>query len=359
MQQNYDVRIKKIDPLVTPATLEHKYPVSEEVALSIAKSRETVNAIIKGTDPRLLAIVGPCSIHDHNGAVDYASRLRELSDEVKDEMFVVMRTYFEKPRTILGWKGFILDPKMDGSYDIGLGLEQARSLLLEITSMGLPVGCEVLDPFVPQYIDELMSWSSIGARTTESQTHRNLASGLSVAVGFKNSTSGDLTNAINAVKSAASPASFIGIDKDGRNVILRTTGNDCCHLILRGGDQSPNYYEDDVELARQKMVDAGLTPAIIIDCSHGNSRKNPERQKRVLRSVVDQRVWGESSIKGFMLESNLFGGSQRIPEDSSCLKYGVSVTDACLGWDDTRKTLLNACDLLRRARLDAGMHIRL
>ncbi len=354
--QNVDVRIKHIDPLVTPATLAEKYPVSEEVGKSIAASRRTVNAIIKGEDPRLLAIVGPCSIHDHNGAIDYARRLKELSETVKDEMFVVMRTYFEKPRTILGWKGFILDPRMDGSYDIGLGLEQARSLLLEITSLGLPVGCEVLDPFVPQYIDELMSWSSIGARTTESQTHRNLASGLSVAVGFKNSTSGDLTNAINAVKSAASPASFIGIDKEGYNVILRTTGNDCCHLILRGGDQAPNYYEDDVELARQKMKDAGLQPSIIIDCSHGNSRKNPERQKRVLRSVIDQRIWGESSLRGFMLESNLFAGNQRIPEDPKSLRYGVSVTDACIGWDDTEKTLLSACELLRRARLDAGMH---
>ncbi|MGI5910615.1 MAG: 3-deoxy-7-phosphoheptulonate synthase, partial [Sphaerochaetaceae bacterium] len=251
--QNVDVRIKQIDPLVTPAMLSAKYPVPEDVGESIAVSRKVVNAIIKGEDPRLLAIIGPCSIHDRNGALDYARRLKDLSETVSDEMFVVMRTYFEKPRTILGWKGFILDPQMDGSYDIGLGLEQARALLLEITSLGLPVGCEVLDPFVPQYIDELMSWSSIGARTTESQTHRNLASGLSVAVGFKNSTSGDLTNAINAVKSAASPASFIGIDKDGHNVILRTTGNDCCHLILRGGDQAPNYYEDDVELARQKM----------------------------------------------------------------------------------------------------------
>jgi len=266
-----------------------------------------------------------------------------------------MRTYFEKPRTVGGWKGLILDPKMDGSYDIGGGIMAARSLLLDIVKLGLPVGCEVLDPIIPQYIDELMSWSSIGARTTESQIHRNLASGLSVAVGFKNSTSGDLNNAINAIKSALQPASFIGMDGEGASAIFRTTGNDCCHLILRGGDQSPNYYEDDVENARLFMQKEGVNPAIIIDCSHANSRKHYERQKRVLRSLIDQVSWGEKAIRGFMLESNLEQGCQKIPEDLSTLKYGVSVTDACIGWDETERIVHHACDLLRKARREGGV----
>jgi 3-deoxy-7-phosphoheptulonate synthase len=303
----------------------------------------------------LLAIIGPCSLHDPDAALEYAQKLKKLASEIEDEMFVVMRTYFEKPRTVGGWKGLILDPKMDGSYDIGGGILAARSLLLDIVKLGLPVGCEVLDPIIPQYIDELMSWSSIGARTTESQIHRNLASGLSVAVGFKNSTSGDLNNAINAIKSALQPASFIGMDGEGASAIFRTTGNDCCHLILRGGDQSPNYYEDDVENARLFMQKEGVNPAIIIDCSHANSRKHYERQKRVLRSLIDQVSWGEKAIRGFMLESNLEQGCQKIPEDLSTLKYGVSVTDACIGWDETERIVHHACDLLRKARREGGV----
>ncbi|WP_320130330.1 3-deoxy-7-phosphoheptulonate synthase [uncultured Sphaerochaeta sp.] len=349
---NVDIRIKKTESLATPDELIKQFPVDEATANSINISRQTVNDIIKGKDHRLLAIVGPCSIHDTKAAIEYAHRLKDLADKVKDEMYIVMRTYFEKPRTILGWKGLILDPKMDGSYDIGSGIAIARSLLLDIVSMGMPVGCEVLDPIIPQYIDELMSWSSIGARTTESQIHRNLASGLSVAVGFKNSTSGDLSNAINAIQCAYAPASFIGMDRKGASTIFRTTGNDCCHLILRGGDNSPNYYEDDVENARNMMIKAELNPAIIIDCSHANSRKNFDRQKRVLRSVIDQVCWGEKSIKGFMLESNLVCGSQKIPADLSDLKYGVSITDACLGWDETERVLMHSCNMLQNARLN-------
>jgi len=349
---NVDIRIRKTEPLATPHELAKRFPVDEDTAAFIAQSRQTVNDIIQGRDHRLLAIVGPCSLHDRKAAVEYAGKLKALAKEVGSEMFIVMRAYFEKPRTVLGWKGLILDPRMDGSYDIGEGIAQARSLLLEIVSIGVPVGCEVLDPIIPQYIDALMSWSSIGARTTESQIHRNLASGLSVAVGFKNSTSGDLLNAINAIKCAYSPASFIGMDYLGASTIFRTTGNDCCHLILRGGDQSPNYYEDDVESARILMTSNSLNPAIIIDCSHANSRKHFDRQKRVLRSIVDQVSWGETAIRGFMLESNLFGGSQKIPDDLSKLKYGVSVTDACIGWDETERILLHACELLRKARLE-------
>jgi 3-deoxy-7-phosphoheptulonate synthase len=351
---NVDIRIRAVESLATPEELVKQYPVDEETAAFIHRSRQTVNDIIQGRDQRLLAIVGPCSLHDPVAALEYARKLKQLSETLSDEMFIVMRTYFEKPRTVGGWKGLILDPRMDGSYDIAGGIELARSLLLKIIEEGLPVGCEVLDPIIPQYIDELMSWSSIGARTTESQIHRNLASGLSVAVGFKNSTSGDLVNAINAIKSAHQPASFIGMDGNGASAIFRTTGNDCCHLILRGGDDSPNYYEDDVESARLLMEKEEMNPAIIIDCSHANSRKNYERQKRVLRTVIDQVCWGEKSIRGFMLESNLAPGCQKIPSDLSQLKYGVSVTDACIGWEETERILVHACELLRKARLEGG-----
>lgn len=334
--------------MASPAQILKKYPIDEETRSFISSSRQTVNDIIWGRDKRLLAVVGPCSIHDTKAALEYAGKLKKFSDAISDKMFVVMRCYFEKPRTVLGWKGLILDPRMDGSYDIAHGIEIARQLLVDISALRLPVGCEVLDPIIPQYIDDLMSWSSIGARTTESQTHRTLASGLSVAVGFKNNTNGDIAPAVNAIKSAYAPASFIGMDRDGMSTIFRTTGNDCCHLILRGGDDSPNYYEDDVEQARKMMVAAALNPAIIIDCSHGNSRKNWERQARVLRSVIDQRCWGETSIRGFMLESNLKAGKQCIGENPSNLAYGLSVTDGCIGWEETERILTGAAELLRK-----------
>lgn len=243
-------------------------------------------------------------------------------------------------------RGLILDPHLDGTYDIAYGLELARDILLQISILGLPVGCEMLDPIVPQYIDDIVCWAAIGARTTESQTHRNLASGLSVPVGFKNSTSGNLTNAINAVKSAASPASFIGIDTDGNSSILRTTGNDKGHLILRGGSNSPNYYQEYVEEAAAMMDDMDMIPSIIIDCSHANSRKMYTRQKRVLRSVIDQILRGDRSISGFMLESNLNAGNQKLHSDASQLEYGVSITDACIGWDETEQIIMDAYEHL-------------
>lgn len=345
-----DARISSISSLITPEELAAEYPLSEELRANIRDYRREVENILDGKDDRLIAVVGPCSIHDTAAGLEYADRLKQLSESVKDVFFVVMRTYFEKPRTTVGWKGLILDPDLDGSYDIGKGLEKARSLLISITEKGLPVGCEVLDPIIPQYIDELMTWSSIGARTSESQTHRNLASGLSVPIGFKNSTSGELSSAINAIKSASVPASFIGINKQGQSVVLRTTGNAYGHLILRGGDQGPNYYEDDVERARKKLQEAGLPANIVVDCSHGNSRKDFRRQKRVLRNVIDQYIWGEKAIKGFMLESNLFEGCQSIPEDLSALSYGVSITDACIGWEETERILMHAAELIRKGR---------
>ena len=354
MKNIQDQRIQRIDPLMSPSEMEAICPVSDEEARRIASFRHAVNSIIKGEDDRLLAVIGPCSIHDPEAALDYARRLKKLADSVSDVFFVVMRTYFEKPRTALGWKGFIADPDMDDSYDIEKGIRLARKLLVEITDIGLPVGCEVLDPIVPQYTDEIMSWSSIGARTSESQTHRSLASGLSVAVGFKNSTSGDLTAAVNAAKAASSSASFIGVERDGKLAVYRSTGNEVSHLILRGGDHGPNYYEDDVEEAARMMEKAGLNPAIIIDCSHQNSRKDHTRQKRVLRAVIDQVRWGERCIRGFMLESNINEGSQKIPEDLSELRYGVSVTDGCIGWDETERIVSNAAGLVREARAHGG-----
>ena len=354
MNNIQDLRIRSIEPLLTPSDMEKLCPVSEEEAARISSYRHAVSAIVKGEDDRLLAVIGPCSIHDTKAALDYARRLKKLADEVSDVFFIVMRAYFEKPRTALGWKGLIIDPDMNDSGNIGKGLMIARRLLIDITDIGLPVGCEVLDPIVPQYTDELMSWSSIGARTTESQTHRSLASGLSVAVGFKNSTSGDLTAAVNAVKAAASPASFIGVGRDGKLAVFRSAGNDATHLILRGGDQGPNYYEDDVEEAAAMMTKAGLQPSIIIDCSHQNSHKDFTRQKRVLRAVIDQVRWGERHIRGFMLESNIHEGAQKIPSDPSMLEYGVSVTDGCIGWEETERIVKNAAGLVREARKNGG-----
>jgi 3-deoxy-7-phosphoheptulonate synthase len=350
MNKNIDIRIQAVEPLVSPQELARQYPVSDQLTDIIHVSRQSVNDIILGKDSRLLAIVGPCSIHDPAAALEYAHKLRNLASEVSDKLYVVMRTYFEKPRTIGGWKGLIIDPKMDGSYAIQEGIATARKLLIDITSLGLPVGCEMLDPIVPQYIDEMLSWCSIGARTTESQTHRTLASGMSVAVGFKNSTGGEYATAVNAIKSARESAAFIGIDKHGSSSIYRTTGNDCGHLILRGGDHGPNYYEEDVEAASQLMQKLSLEPAIIVDCSHANSRKNPLRQRRVLRAVVDQVIWGRKEIKGFMIESNLFSGCQTIPENPKELQYGVSVTDGCIGWEETEEALRRVCMALRKGK---------
>ncbi len=354
MLSTQDLRISSIEMLKTPSEMEKELPIPDDILFRISEYRKTVVDIIHGKDSRLLAIIGPCSIHDPKAALEYAAKLKKLADEVSDVFFIVMRTYFEKPRTALGWKGLIADPDMDESCNIEKGLMIARRLLLDISGIGLPVGCEVLDPIVPQYTDELMTWSSIGARTTESQTHRSLASGLSVPVGFKNSTSGDFTAAVNAAKSASRPASFIGVQRDGKLGVFRSMGNIAPHLILRGGDQGPNYYEDDVEYAASMMKDAGLEPAIIIDCSHQNSRKDWTRQKRVLRGVIDQVRWGETEIRGFMLESNLYEGSQKIPSDLSLLKYGVSVTDECIGWDETDRIVTNAASLIRDAKNNGG-----
>jgi 3-deoxy-7-phosphoheptulonate synthase len=342
VQRTSDLRIVDLQPVVPPRDLKAEFPLTEESAETVLAARRSVEAILAGEDSRMLAIVGPCSIHDPAAARDYAARLASLRKELEDRLFIVMRVYFEKPRTKLGWRGLILDPYLDGTYDIAEGLRRARRILLDITGMGVPAGSEMLDPIVPQYIDDLVGWASIGARTTESQTHREMASGLSMPVGFKNATDGSVDAAVNALASSMNPHRFIGIDQDGRTCILKTAGNTTSHVILRGGREGPNYEPHQVKAAVAKLEDAGIEPRLLVDCSHGNSRKDHTRQPAVLESVVSQRLMGRRSIVGFMIESNIGPGRQQIPADPAELQYGVSITDACLGWHDTERLLRKA-----------------
>jgi 3-deoxy-7-phosphoheptulonate synthase len=347
MKKTDNLHITGVTPLITPNELKREIPVNEASNQLVASSRETIIDIIEKRDRRLLAIIGPCSIHDPEAAIEYAGRLARLAEIVADKFFVVMRTYFEKPRTVLGWKGLITDPHLGGSYDIEAGLRIARKLLLDITGMGIPCGSEMLDPIVPQYIADVISWASIGARTSESQTHREMASGLSMPVGFKNSTSGDLKTAVNAMKSARHSHGFIGIDQDGKSSIFMTAGNPATHIILRGGSGGPNYYEEHVEEAEKAISALGIEPALIIDCSHANSGKDCKRQSRVLHAITDQRNRGKLSIAGFMIESNIVGGAQSIPEDKSSLMFGQSITDECVSWEETEEMIMNAYHSLR------------
>lgn len=306
---------------------------------TVISARDQMKRILRKEDSRLVVIVGPCSIHDEASALEYARRLAELSKEVGDQLVLVMRTYFEKPRTTIGWKGLINDPHLDGTYDMALGLRIARELLLRINEMGLPTATEVLDPIVPQYIDDLQSWAAIGARTTESQTHRELASGLSMPVGFKNSTDGNLQIAIDALLSSRYPHHFLGIDQDGRTCVIATRGNAYGHIILRGGHDGPNYDPVSVVMAEEQLDASGLEPLIMVDCSHGNSGKRPRLQAHVLKSVIQQRLDGNASIIGVMVESHLKEGCQPLDKDRSKLDHGLSITDACLGWDQTERLL--------------------
>jgi 3-deoxy-7-phosphoheptulonate synthase len=301
--------------------------------------RDAISAILKQTDPRLLVVLGPCSIHDPKGALEYAARLNKLRQEFEDQFCLVMRVYFEKPRTTVGWKGLIYDPHLNGSDDIQAGLRQARELLLQITGMGLPAATEFLDPVVPQYIADLVSWAAIGARTTESQTHRQMASGLSMPVGFKNGTDGSLQIAIDAMQSAMRPHSFLGIDQDGFTSIVRTTGNPDGHVVLRGGRLRTNYDAESIREAGESLQKSGLPPVLMVDCSHANSLKQHAKQEEVWRSLIEQRLAGSKPITGVMIESNLSEGSQSIPKNLGDLRYGVSVTDACIGWDVTERLL--------------------
>lgn len=345
MQQTQYLHIESTTPLIAPQSLKEEFPLSDKAADTVVKSRDTLTRILAGKDKRLVAIVGPCSIHDTESGLEYARRLAKLADEVSKSFFVVMRVYFEKPRTTVGWKGLINDPHMDDSFDIGTGMRRARKLLLDIAELGLPTATEILEPITPQYIADLITEAAIGARTTESPTHRQMASGLSMPVGYKNSTEGELQVAIDALIAAQSPHSFLGIDPEGKTCIVNTTGNPFGHIILRGGRSGPNYDTDSIRNASERLTAAGLNPEIMVDCSHANSNKDYTKQGNVWKDVVEQRASGNMSIMGLMLESNLNPGKQPLTDPTS-LKYGVSVTDGCIGWDETEELMRNAGDRL-------------
>jgi len=339
MYRTQDLHVKEIVRLLTPRELKAQSPTTEAANATVASSRERVVRILRQEDPRLLVVIGPCSIHDETGALDYATRLNALREQFADRLEIVMRVYFEKPRTTIGWKGLINDPHLDGSQDIETGLKIARRLLLEITGMGLPAATEFLDPIVPQYIADLITWAAIGARTTESQTHREMASGLSMPVGLKNNTDGSLQSAIDAMGAARHPHSFLGIDQDGVTSIVRTTGNSSTHIVLRGGRTQTNYDAKSIRAAEEKLKSENLPPVLMVDCSHANSGKQPARQEDVWRSVLQQRIAGTRSLIGLMVESNLNEGNQPIPKILADLRYGVSLTDACIGWETTERML--------------------
>jgi 3-deoxy-7-phosphoheptulonate synthase len=339
MLRTQNLHVKAVARLLPPRALKAELPISEKSNQTVFAGRDAVSAILQQRDQRLLVIVGPCSIHDTDAALEYGRKLSAVRRDVSEELEVVMRVYFEKPRTTIGWKGLINDPHLDGSYDIDTGLKRARRLLLELTAIGLPTATEFLDPIVPQYIDDLVTWAAIGARTIESQTHREMASGLSMPVGFKNGTDGSLQLALDAMHSARTPHSFLGIDQDGVTSIIRTTGNSAGHIVLRGGRARPNYDAESLREAETKLTAAGLPAVLMVDCSHANSGKQHARQEDVWRNVIEQRVAGRNSIIGAMLESNLNEGNQPFPQEPAKLRYGVSITDACLGWEATERLL--------------------
>jgi len=339
MYRTQDLHVKEIVRLLTPRELKAQLPTTEAANATVARSRERIIRILRQEDPRLLVVVGPCSIHDEKGALEYATRLNVLRHELAGRLEIVMRVYFEKPRTTIGWKGLINDPHLDGSQDIETGLKIARRLLLEITGQGLPAATEFLDPIVPQYTADLVTWAAIGARTTESQTHREMASGLSMPIGLKNNTDGSLQSAIEAMGATRHPHSFLGIDQDGVTSIVRTAGNPHAHIVLRGGRTQTNYDADSIRAAEEKLKADKLPPVLMVDCSHANSGKQFAKQEDVWRSVIQQRVEGTRSLIGLMVESNLHEGNQPIPQDLKALRYGVSLTDSCIGWETTERML--------------------
>lgn len=336
-----NLNVVKTVLLSSPNSMTTDLPATEKAVQTVIKARKEIMNILALRDRRLLAVVGPCSIHDEAAAYEYAEKLQALAQRISDRVCVIMRVYFEKPRTTVGWKGLINDPHLDDTFDIEAGLRLARKILCRINEMGLPTGTEMLDPITPQYIADLISWSSIGARTTESQTHRQMASGLSMPVGFKNATDGSIQIAIDAMVSARSPHSFLGIDNEGRTSIIETRGNNGSHLILRGGRNKTNYDYDSIAEASQMLKASKLPTGLLVDCSHGNSEKDHNRQMGVWNYVVDQVAGGNTEVHGAMLESNLFPGNQKLITKDT-LKYGVSITDACIGWDQTEELLLSA-----------------
>lgn len=342
----FNTHIKDSHILMTPKELKAKLPLTHTAEKTVLRSRKEIEAILEGHDDRKFIVVGPCSIHDVKAAQEYAEKLQDLATRVKDKLLLIMRVYFEKPRTNVGWKGLINDPDMNDSFHIEKGLLTARELLINIAEMGLPTATEALDPIVPQYISELIAWSAIGARTTESQTHREMASGLSMPVGFKNGTDGGIDVALNALKSAKIPHHFLGINQNGQVSVFKTKGNRHGHIILRGGGGKPNFDAENVKAAEEKLKTADLSAKIVIDCSHGNSNKDYKLQATVFEHVIGQIVDGNTSIAGMMLESNLYEGSQALPSNLEELKYGVSVTDKCISWEETEKIIIAAYDKL-------------
>ncbi|RZG79395.1 3-deoxy-7-phosphoheptulonate synthase [Acinetobacter venetianus] len=342
-----DVNIKSIQTLITPAELKADLPLSEAASQTVLQGRATVRNILDGNDKRLFVVIGPCSIHDPKAAHEYADRLKELSEKVKDTLYLVMRVYFEKPRTTVGWKGLINDPDMNDSFNIEKGLHIGRGLLIDLNEKGLPCATEALDPNSPQYYQDLISWSAIGARTTESQTHREMSSGLSSPVGFKNGTDGGLTVATNAMQSVKHGHSFLGLNENGQVAIINTKGNPYAHVVLRGGNGKPNYDATSVADAEAALAKAKVSNKIMIDTSHANSNKDPYLQPLVLKNITEQIIDGNKSIVGIMVESHLKGGRQDIPENLCDLEYGKSVTDGCIDWDTTEKALLEMHEALK------------
>ncbi|NMY42934.1 3-deoxy-7-phosphoheptulonate synthase [Pseudomonas sp. WS 5013] len=338
---------RRATPLPSPADLRQRLPLSAALAAQVHTQREAIRAVLDGSDPRLLVVVGPCSLHDPLSALEYADRLAALTPEVSDQLLLVMRAYVEKPRTTIGWKGLVYDPQLDGSGDMAGGLELSRRLMLAMLERGLPVATELLQPLVAGYFDDLLGWAAIGARTSESQVHRELVSGLDVPVGFKNGTDGSLSIACDAMRSAAHPHQHFGVDGLGRPALVETDGNPDTHLVLRGGHSGPNHDAASVAVARASLEKQGIAARIMVDCSHANSGKDPLRQPAVLRDVLDQRLAGDASLRGVMLESHLFNGCQAL---SAELRYGVSVTDGCLGWSGTEAMLREAAERLRGGR---------
>lgn len=335
MQRTSDINVVETRPLPSPAALLAELPKTESQAAFIARSRDEIRRLIFTDDRRFLLVVGPCSIHDTDAGREYAQRLTALAREVEDRVMIVMRVYFEKPRTTVGWKGLVMDPHLDGTHDIAAGLRLGRAFLQDVLDLGLPTATEFLDPITPQYVADLVCWGAIGARTTESQTHRQMASGLSMPLGFKNGTDGSITTAINAIKAASQSQTFLGINVDGAASAVVTRGNPNCHIVLRGGTTGPNYSAAHLIETEALLAKAGLPKSILVDCSHDNSAKRPERQPEVMRALIAQIIEGNTSLMGAMIESNLSGGSQTFPQPKDKLRYGVSITDACIDWSTT------------------------
>ena len=347
MERTDDLRISATKPLISPAVLGYFLPVTNEASEVVQSAREEASAILKGDDDRLLVVVGPCSIHDPEAAIEYGKKLKEHADRLKADLQIIMRVYFEKPRTTVGWKGLINDPHLDDSYDINHGLRAARGLLLELANLGIPAGTEFLDTISPQYVADLIAWGAIGARTTESQVHRELASGLSMPVGFKNGTSGSIQIALDAIRSASCPHYFLGVTKQGVSAIVATTGNNDCHIILRGGKSGTNYDAAAIAEVAAGLLEQGMPPHVMIDCSHGNSLKDFRNQPLVAKAVCQQIAAGSRAISSVMIESNLVEGAQKI---GPSMTRGQSVTDACIGWDDTVDVLENFAAAIRQRR---------